>query len=88
MMSAIRNCIFVVILCCLHGITTSLVKSNYSKESSETIEIAPIPPNLFTDISVGRNDLSTEINLRVNDERNKEMVDGFVTFFFCYLIFV
>lgn len=74
-MSAIRSSTFVVILCCLHGITMGIVNSSYSKESSETIEIAPIPPNLFTDISVGKKDLSTETSLRVDDGTN---LNGFV----------
>lgn len=81
MMSAIRNCIFVVILCCLHGITMSIVKSNSSKES-ETIEIAPISSDLFTDISVGRNELSTEINLPMIDGNNKETLNGLVLIVF------
>lgn len=55
-----------------------IANSSYSKESSETIEIAPVPPNLFTDISVGKNDLSTEINISVNDGHNKTKLNGFV----------
>lgn len=57
-----------------------IVNSSYSSKEtiSETIEIAPIPPNLFTDISVGKNDLSTEINVRVDDAQNKAVSNGFV----------
>ncbi|XP_037051223.1 tyrosine-protein kinase transmembrane receptor Ror [Bradysia coprophila] len=79
MMSARRNCTLVVILCCLHGITMGIVNDSYSKESSETIEIAPIPPNLFTDISAGKNDLSTEISLRINDEHDKDILNGTIS---------
>lgn len=82
-MSAIRSSTFVVILCCLHGITMGIVNSSYSKESSETIEIAPIPPDLFTDISVGKKDLSTETNLRVDDGGNNTNLNGFVKPFNC-----
>ncbi len=78
MMSAIRSWTLVVILCCWYGITMGIVNSSISKESSETIEIAPIPPNLITDISVGKSDLSTEISLSVSDGHNKEILNGFV----------
>lgn len=84
MMSAIRSCNFVVILCCLHGITMGIANSSYSRESSETIEIAPVPPNLFTDIPVGKNDLSTEINIRVNDGHNNTKLNGFV-YYLCFV---
>lgn len=57
-----------------------IVNGSYSKESSETIEIAPIPPNLFTDVSVGKSDSSTETNIRINDEHDKEFLNGFVLY--------
>lgn len=72
----LRSYIVVVILCCLHGITMGIANSSYSKENSEIIEIAPVSSNLFPDTFSGKNDLSTEINLRVNDEHN----NGFVLF--------
>lgn len=61
--------------------------SSYGKENSETIEIAPIPPNLFTDISAGKSDLSTEISLRINDEHEKQILNGFVQLF-CPHLFI
>lgn len=82
-MSAIRSGTIVVIFCCLHGITMGIVNSSYSKESSETIEIAPIPANLFTDISVGKKDLSTETNLPVDDGKNNTILNGFVKPYNC-----
>lgn len=81
-MSAIRSCTFVVILCCLNGITTGIVNSSYSNDGSEAIEIAPIPPNLFTEISVGKSDFSTDINLRTDNGPNKNIPNGFVFFKF------
>lgn len=86
-MSAIRSSIFVVIFCCLHGTIVGMVNDSYSKDSSETIEIAPIAPNLFTDITPRKNDLSTEIiNIRPDDGQNNGVPNGFVLLH-CFLKF-
>lgn len=77
-MSAIRSYTLVVTLCCLNGITMAIVNGSYSSEGSDAIEIAPIPPNLFTEFSIGKNDLSTDVNHTVNDGQNKAIYNGFV----------
>lgn len=58
-----------------------IVNSSYSSDVSETIEIAPIPPNLFTEMSeipIAKNNLPTEINIRVDDAHNAAVLNGFV----------
>ncbi|KAJ6641007.1 Tyrosine-protein kinase transmembrane receptor Ror, partial [Pseudolycoriella hygida] len=67
-MSPIQSCTFVVILCCFHGIAIGIVNSSYSKETSETIEIAPISPDLFTNI--------TEEITSVNDGPNNGTINS------------
>lgn len=77
-MSSLRSSIFLVILCCSNGIVFGIMNSSYASEGSDTVEIAPIPPNLLTEISIGRNGIATELNVMVNDGQEKDVFDGLV----------